>query len=461
MDFNELDNETRIKFVREKVAEFVGSDRLKEAIENAEYYATRNPDIMKRRKIYAAATGEGNSLKAVAKENKFASNEKVASSFFRDITDAKVQYLAGEGADINAYSDDDSENERVKEVTSALGEQLKRTEQAALTDALIYRRGYAYLQVIDGKLKLTHIPFREVIPLYDRFGNLKSVIRYYKAQGEEYAEYHTPEMVYTFERNKKERNNSGWKFEGERYQIITVTKYGTGEVVPSGGKGWSRLPWFEMKHNNDGTSSLTPSAKSMIKCYDITVSDFANNLIDIQDVFINIKDSYGSGMDYGETLEMLRNFKVGDGVDSVTTFEVPYLARKELLNVMKADIYAALRGVDVGRISSGTLTNTAIRALYSDIDLWADLAEWHLGDWVRDIAQTVADYLAVELPQIKVTFTRRAIFDEVEKMNAVAAQKGIISDKTLLENHPLVTDAQAEMERIAAQELDPSYSAAM
>jgi hypothetical protein len=43
-------------------------------------------------------------------------------------------------------------------------------------------------------------------------------------------------------------------------------------------------------------------------------------------------------------------------------------------------------------------------------------------------------------------------------MDALARQKGVISDKTLYENHPLVTDAQGELERVNAQELDAAYS---
>jgi hypothetical protein len=238
---------------------------------------------------------------------------------------------------------------------------------------------------------------------------------------------------------------------------VKVYGDGTTEAV-EGGKGWSRLPWFELWHNNDHTSSLTNAAKTMIRCYDITLSDFANNLIDVQDVFISLKDSYGSGGDWGEQLELLKNFKVGENVEGVTTFEVPHVAREVLLNMLKADIYAALRGVDVGRISGGNLTNTAIRALYSDIDLWADQAEWHIKDWVRDIVKTAADYLGLTLPPFKVTLTRRAIFDDVAQMDALSRQKGVISDKTIYENHPLVTDAQGELDRVNAQELDAAYS---
>ena len=75
------------------------------------------------------------------------------------------------------------------------------------------------------------------------------------------------------------------------------------------------------------------------------------------------------------------------------------------------------------------------------------------------ILETYAAYLGAELPPVNITFTRRVIFDEAAKMDAIARQKGVISDKTLYENHPLVDDAQAELERVAAQELDAAYSA--
>jgi hypothetical protein len=43
-------------------------------------------------------------------------------------------------------------------------------------------------------------------------------------------------------------------------------------------------------------------------------------------------------------------------------------------------------------------------------------------------------------------------------MDAVARQKGVISDKTLFEAHPLVEDAQAELERIEAETAGAVYA---
>lgn len=458
MDFEALDEEKRVEYVRKAVSAFQGSKRLEKALENRAHYKTDNPEIAKRKKLYASSLErEDGTMAAVAKENRFAANEKVASPFFRKITDSKVQYLAGEGADVNAVEEADAP--AVNAVADALGFQLKRVEQQCLTDALVYEVGYSYMQVINDRLKLQHIPYCEVIPFCDRQGKLEAVMRYYKRDGIEYADYHTPAKIYSFERNPKARNNSGWKATGETWQIITGKIYGDGTIEDTGGKGWNRLPWFELWHNNDHSSSLTHSVKTMIRCYDVVVSDFANNLIDLQDVFVSLKaDSAYSGVEFGETLEMLKNFKVAEGVESVTSFEVPYQARQVLLDIMKAGIYEGLQGVDLSHLASAQKTATEIKAAYSDIDLWADQAEWHINDWVRDILGFVADYMGVALPAFNVSCTRRVMFDETAQMAALAAQKGIISDKTLFENHPLVKDAQLELERVAAQELDPSYS---
>lgn len=465
MDFEALTEEQRVAFVEKAVKDFQSSDRLKLAQTCKAHYFTDNPDIAKRKKVFAAPYEEDGengvgTVRAVAKENRFASNEKVASSFFRDITDAKVQYLAGEGADVTAF--DDSQADTVKAVTDALGAQVRRVEQECLTDALVYRAGYAYMQVINGALKLQKVPYCEVIPYHDREGALENVLRYWKRKGVEYADFHTPAKVYSFSRDQKRKDGTGWRYDGEAPQIITATRYGDGTTEVTGGKGWARLPWFEMQHNNDRTSSLTNAAKSMIRCYDIVISDFANNLIDIQDAFIKLKDSYGSGMDWGEIVELSRTFKASDSIDGVETVEIPFQARQVLADMLRTGIYSALRGVDTRGIASGGVTlATSIRALYADIDLWADQAEWHLGDWVRDVLALAADYMGVQLPPVNVTFQRRMIFDETAQIDAAARQKGIVSDKTLFKNHPWVTDAQAELEEIAAQELDPAYSAGL
>lgn len=444
----------RAEAVGKRVGAFLTSDRMRKAAECLAYYDTDNPDIKARKKYYVGALeGDGGTISAVAKENRFAANEHICSSFFRDITDAKVQYIAGEGADVNAIEDGGAD--AVQGIYGPISDDMRRVEQECLTDALIFGHGYVYAQVIDGKFTLTSVPYTEVIPHHDEYGALDAVTRYYRRGGNEYAEEHTRDSVTKYERRD---GDSEWRTVDVVPQVITTKVYPDGSREVTGGHGWARLPWVEMQQNKQGTTSLTNGAKSMIRVYDITASDFANNLIDVQDVFINLKDSYGSGMDYGEQLEILRNFKAGEGVDGVTTFEIPYLARKTLLDMLKADIYAALRGVDMSLISGGQLTNTAIRALYTNIDLWADGAEWYLADWVREVMTLASECYGVELPAYNVTFTRRIVLDEVANMQAVASQKGIISDLTLWENHPLVKDAQQEAERMAAQELDPAYS---
>lgn len=451
-DFESMALEKRLEFIAREVDAHTTCADIADAHECRKHYKTNNPGIADRKKLYAAAVGDAGSMEAIAKENKFAANEKVASSFFRDITDSKVQYLLGEGVDVTAL--EESGKDAVEAVFAPLRVQMKRFGQESLAEALVYRFGYTYLQIINGTVSASVIPYCEVKAYRDRNDALTAVLRHYKRGAVEFAEFHTASKVYPFVKVEDE-----WEAEPERWQIQSVKVYPDGTAEAMEGKGWHRLPWFEMRHNNEGTSSLTNAAKTMIRCYDITVSDFANNLIDMQDVFVSLKaDSAYSGQDYGETLEMLKKFKVAENVEGVTTFEVPYLARKTLMDMLKADIYAALRGVDVGRISGGNLTNTAIRALYSDIDLWADQAQWHVEDWVREIMEAAAWYMGVELPPYAVKMQRRIVFDEVANMDAMARQKGIISDKTMLENHPLVTDAQAEMERLAAQDLDAAYS---
>lgn len=455
-DFEAMGGDARKEWVAATVKSFTDGKRMRAMCEQRAYYDTNNPAIMERKRLYAAVDGEG---AAFAKENKFAANEKISSSFFRDITDQKVQYVAGEGVDINAVDENEAADAAIAAVFDPIAKQMRRVEQMCLTDALVYGRGYAYLQVIAGRVKLAHVKATEVIPVRDDYGELEAVVRYFEARNTKHAEVHTPAKVYTF---ADKGDGEGWLQTGERWQIAEVMVYGDGTAMPTGGRAWPMLPWFEMQHNNDCTSSLTAAAKSMIRCYDVVVSDFANNLIDLQDVFITIKNAgYGSGIDYSERLELLRVFKMSEEDTDVKTFEVPHQARQVLAEIMRKDIYAALRGIDMALISGGQLTNTAIRALYSNIDLWADQAEWWLTDWVEAVLGAVAGYMGVELPLYNVTFNRCAITDEVAQMDAVARQKGIISDKTLFEAHPLVSDAQAELERIEAETAGAVYANGM
>lgn len=54
-------------------------------------------------------------------------------------------------------------------------------------------------------------------------------------------------------------------------------------------------------------------------------------------------------------------------------------------------------------------------------------------------------------PKLDIIWNTDHIINELQTVQILAASKGLISDATIIENHPYVTDAEAERQRIAEE----------
>lgn len=106
---------------------------------------------------------------------------------------------------------------------------------------------------------------------------------------------------------------------------------------------------------------------------------------------------------------------------------------------------------------SGNPNQMNIQSMYSDIDLdmngmeleyQAALEEllWFINMHLYNTG--VGDY---ENEEVEIIFNRDMMLNEGEAIDNVAKSVGIISDETLIANHPWVTNVDNELERIQAQ----------
>lgn len=106
---------------------------------------------------------------------------------------------------------------------------------------------------------------------------------------------------------------------------------------------------------------------------------------------------------------------------------------------------------------SGNPNQMNIQSMYSDIDLDANGMEteyqaaleellWFINMHLYNTG--VGDY---ENEEVEIIFNRDMMLNEGEAIDNVAKSVGIISDETLIANHPWVTNVDNELERIQAQ----------
>ena len=353
---------------------------------------------------------------------------------------------------------------------------MKNTGKHAIVNGISWVQPY-YNQM--GELKFKRIPSDEVIPFwadadhteldgvirrysmleYDVDGNKKEVVK---------VEYHTLEGVWYYIKGDKgllpdtDVNPSG---EVRGHFIVTkplVGEDGKPQLDENGNQvfaneqaTWERIPFIAFKYNQDEIS-LLKWVKALIDDYDINSSDTSNTLQDVPNS-IKVVKNY-DGTDKGEFVQNLNTYRTafvsGDGDMTTIETKLDIAAIDSHLNRLRKDIYESGSGVDTQELSMGNASGVALKFRYADLDNdMQDMANefaaslesliWFIK--VDMLNKGIGDFMETEY---EVLFNTDNITNEEEIIKSCKESAGVISDETILANHPWVTDAESEMDRM-------------
>lgn len=219
------------------------------------------------------------------------------------------------------------------------------------------------------------------------------------------------------------------------------------------------VPFFAFYNNNINTGDLK-NIKPLVDTYCKVFSGFVNDLEDIQEV-IFVLTNYG-GEDLGQFMRDLKNYKAiqieneGDsdhsGV-STLTIELPVEAREKLLTITRKCIFEQGMGIDPDPQNFGDSSGVALKFLYALIEQKSGLqqTEFELAfdRFIRCVARLL--HLTIEDDIIEQTWTRTSVQNDQELAQIAAQSKGVISDATIVKNHPWVENPEDEMELLKEQ----------
>ncbi|RIJ64080.1 phage portal protein [Rummeliibacillus sp. POC4] len=374
---------------------------------------------------------------------------KIPSGFHKILVDQKVGYLAGEPLSFGSKSDDKKALELIEEL---IGEEFEDTLPELILNAS--NKGKEWLHVYvdeDGEFQHTIIPAEEFIPIYDtkHKDKLLAGIRFYKvSENTIKLELWTPDDVTYYE-----------MINGEIF--IDVTE----DVNPAphfyqGNEGvsWGDVPFIEFKNNEFGVSDLI-FYKKQIDGYDNLVSTTQDTLEDIQALIYVLKGYEGENLQEFKTmLKRYRAIKVeaeeGSGVDTLSG-DVPVEAYKTQRDTYITDIYSFGQGVNpspdiIGDAPSGV----ALQNLYSLLDIKASMLERKFTKALRKFMWFIAEYAQLSKKgdfnyrDITFTFNKMILVNESEIVDMAQKSQNVISQTTILENHPWVKDVALEQRRL-------------
>lgn len=221
---------------------------------------------------------------------------------------------------------------------------------------------------------------------------------------------------------------------------LTVARDAAGVMI-MGGSNYGSLPLVPLYANTEQRSELTPSIKSKIDAYDRISSDFVDNLDRANDVYWVINNFGGSTREMAEMIEqinelkMIANISDGTGVNSTAephAFEVPYEARRTALDLLEKALYQDFMALSMDELTGGSLTNVAIQAAMTNLNLKCDRYEWQCFRFVQQVLKLIG----VQTENIR--FKRQTIVNKSETVQDIYTMHSDLDRRTRLKLNPYI-----------------------
>ncbi len=234
------------------------------------------------------------------------------------------------------------------------------------------------------------------------------------------------------------------------------------------------VPLIPLKYG-EGESPLLKRVKSLQDGINAMLSDFANNMQEDARNTILVLKNY-DGEDLGEFRRNLAAYgavKVrSDGEDSggVDTLSVEVNADNYqlILRTLKRALVENAMGYDSREERSGAnLNQLNIRSMYSDMDLDANDMETELQASFAQLMKYVNIHFLITSgrdysdEEVTFVFNRDILVNEAEAIEACVASRGILSEETIIEQHPWVNDVSKELKRLHPEEKPQPHSYVM
>lgn len=453
-------------FIYANIQEFKDSELRKGMLKAQDYYHGKH-DILEKKRYYIDRNG-------VKREDTHLSNNKLIHPYFTKLVNQKANYLLGKEFSLQVNEEDVRAKAFVDSCSKYFDKNFMSKLRTTCKQAVI--NGIAWMQVYyneKGKLSFKRIPSEEVIAFWHDAEHtvLDGIIRFYtimeykpNAEKEEITkiEYFTCEGVWYYEIREGKLvidENKVTKEQPYRGHFqVNEQDENDNQVVSD--LIWDRIPFVAFKYNDEEVSLLN-FTKTLIDNYDHTTSQTGDLIADVPNA-IRVIRGYGGGDkgEFSQNLATFRNIFVDEngGVEQLTS-NADTTCTEAHLTRLKDDIYEAGNGVNVQKENLGSTSGVALKIRYADLDadciamgtnFAASIEElcWFIQVDLLNGKQQDINFEEIEFDVI---FNTDGIINESDVINDCKNSVGIISDETILANHPWVTDLDKEKDRVEAQ----------
>ena len=439
---------TELQFFAAEIDEWKRSRKRKEQITGDAYYEGFHDILTRKRTII----GEDGKLQEV--DN--LPNNRLVDNQFALMVDQKTNYLVGKPFSLTCRNKTYSEF-----LNKVFDKRFKRLLKYVCEDALKGGIGWLYPYYgDDGKLAFKHFPAHEILPFWadDDHTILDCAVRLYP---QEVWSGYTKEIV---ERVEIFKSDGLYRYVYDGTTLTPDEQLGEHENYFSVDDGeetvelnWERIPLIPFKYNKQEIP-LIRRVKTLQDGINTMISDFENNMQeDARNTILILKNYDGENL--GEFRRNLATFgavKVRDdgGVETLTV-EINAENFNSILKLFKDKLIENARGYNAKDDRMGNNPNQMnIQSMYSDIDLDANGMETEFQAAFDDLLWFINQDFAntgrgdFEEEETTIVFNRDMPVNESEAIENCGKSVGILSNETIVAQHPWTTDVELELERI-------------
>ena len=444
------------QYIVKEINNFKISQRRKEMLDGEKYYAGKH-DILSRKRTVIGENGELEEVKNLP-------NNRIVDNQYKKMVDQKNNYLLGQPISVHC------ENEQYAKLLKQylFNRKFQRLMKAVGEDSLNCGIGWLFIHYDEhGEITFKRLKPFEIIPLWKDAEHtvLDGAIRIYEVIAYEGRQEKVIQKVEVYDDKGItffELTDGGDLTPVEPYvqNYFTITHEDGTET----GYNWTKIPLIPFKYNTKEIP-LIKMVKTLQDGLNTIESNFQNSMEEDTRNTILVLMNY-DGQNLGEFRRNLAQYgavKVrtvdGAGGDLKSLqVEVNSENYKAILEIFKKAIIENAMGYDAkdDRLA-GNPNQMNIQSMYSDIDLDANNMETEYQASFEDLLWFVNCHFAnmgmgdFEGEEVDIIFNRDILISEGEVIDNCQKSVGVLSDETIIANHPWVDDPQAEMERIKKQ----------
>lgn len=407
---------------------------------------------------------EGRETSFSGKNDIGGADNKLSHAQMKLLVDEKVNYLLAK--DFSLQSDNKAFLEAVK---ATLGKRFGYTLTRLGYESS--NKGIGWLQpYVDpkGALKTAVIPSEQCIPIWTSATHeeLSAMIRYYGVtvfEGRQRKtitkmEYWTPAGLEFFELRDGKLVRDNDAYASHNVQIGDIVPHYAINGEP---RFWGKVPFVAFKNNAFEYPDIR-FIKGLIDNYDVSRSEIANFVEDVRNLIFILKGYGGENMtEFMTDLRRYRAIKIDNtqdaGVDTLNP-KTDITAVQAHYEQLAKDIEKFGQGVpkDLEKLGNSP-SGTALRFHFSGLDLKCNSMEAEYKFGFENLLYFVKLYLSeagkgsYADADCDIVLNRDMPSNTDSVIKACVASKGLLSQETILSQHPWVSDIAAEMKRLAAE----------